>query len=387
MKTLSILILAIVKTLNALLLLHNAKLVGIAAQLMDPGKMFGAKNQPDFIDPGNMFSKQQSSKLSSSGTTDSVLNNFLLPSDSTCSQGAEILLRRFVRKLFNKIDQLQPNELDEDYIYQSTISYEDYRKMLSSLDAKMTCTNLNNLDRVLSDFVTSAQVDRPSHANLFQTLPLILSLDPFTVEVNSSLYIGYLFLMVIFIGWFLSSYGRCGIWTAYFIAFGLTGFVQFYFNIHQITALNNQEKLDECQNPSYFTRLSSFFNYGNCARELNYSRHPHLTVDNIALIAVQYFSELIFQPVTTFLAKFAKGSQAFLNEFTGWNYLHAPILLAFLILVFALVAIKLLQLFFTSLTSPQSALSTSNGSGSSRKRQRKSIKSPIKSPKYRAINS
>ena len=50
-----------------------------------------------------------------------------------CQMGAELILKRIVKKLFNQLNELQPNELDDEFIYESSLTYSDYLSLSNQI--------------------------------------------------------------------------------------------------------------------------------------------------------------------------------------------------------------------------------------------------------------
>lgn len=317
-------------------------------------------------DPGSMFGDGALTKNSMPyfSNLDAITNQPWFNEGSSCDVGTGIVLKRIVWKLFNHVDRLQPTELDDEYSYQSWINYDDYQSMLKYLnDDKLSCASLLKLDNLLSNFISNADVRRPSQQNLFN----------FDLRFHENSHIGitqplkYLIVVLIIVGitsWFLINYAGYSEWKSNLLALTLTGFIQFYMHQHWVTINDRQERLEECQNPSFITRAFALFNYdySNC-NKIGLGNHSssQLFVTNIALVWVQYISELVVQPLMTFLANFADISENFLSSFSGWNRLLAPFLLAFIMMCFLYFSINVVRIFLVERDSRPLANSRQRG--------------------------
>jgi hypothetical protein len=242
-----------------------------------------------------------------------------------CPRAAEIILKRLFKKLFNQVDALQPSELDEEFIYQSSINYDDYLAMVKQMqDDQVTCASLNRLDNILSNFMSQAMVRRPMHTNLFSNL-LFSGSSALVNPVHTNYTSGALHMLVVLfiVGlttWLFQHVARIRAWLSILLSFILVGFVEFYMHKNEMTM--NHRNLERCNNPSMLARLASLVNYDydGCRLESVTTKHKQ----NIAFIGVEYLSELIFQPLVTFGEKIGKALESYLSSFRGVNYLIAP---------------------------------------------------------------
>lgn len=296
----------------------------------DPGYMFGeAKQKTDYLHTPDMEYTGKESWFQE---------------DSSCSKGSAIVLKRIIRKLFNQVDQLQPSELDDEYEYQSTISYEDYHNMLRFLnDDTPNCKSLLRLNSFLTNFISTSDIRRPSQAGLWKfDLRHIIS-QPFELTQPIT-YLATVLTLVGFTSWFLRTYAGYSNWGSNIVAVAMTGFIQFYLHRHLTHVNNHKNKIEECQNPSFIMKALSFFNYDydSCHR-LNSVNESTSHMTNIALAWVSYISELGVQPFMVLLTRFAEASQTFLNQFSGWNTILAPFILAFIVVVIFTFILKIIQ--------------------------------------------
>lgn len=326
----------------------------------------------DLIDPGQMFSHDANHEATydrtgsnnfASSILEPSLNNAWLNSneDSSCSTGTGTVLKRIVYKLFNHVDHLQPNELDDEFLYYSTISYNDYLSMMKYLkDDKLNCASLHKLDALLSNFISIADVKRPSQYNPFASLLM----NPFGLrDLNSTgssmlravqqwpnMYLAIVLVSVGLSIWFFKHVAGYSEFKANVLGIMLPGFVQYYMRQHWLSLNNHKEKIERCGNPSYFSSLLTYFNYdyNNCHGTTN--SDPHLFVTNVAVVWVEYLSELIFHPMITFATKAAKASQSYLDSFTGISgYLIGPLLLLFSIICLVIIVIFFLKFLIFSI--------------------------------------
>lgn len=321
------------------------------------GDMFRRRNPSSLGDDGlsDMFQRHDPSSLDDNQQVDGQTSPFspplLLPpdlgtklwvaGDSECAAGTDIVLKRIVWKLFHHVDQLQPNELDDEFIFQSVLSYNDYLNMMKHLhNSEINCASLHRLDGLLSKFISDADVRRPSQINLFSSLMINTfgRRDQLSSTVSSMLrafwpnsYMAIVLLTVCIIAWFLNNIVGYGAWKSNLSGVALTGFIQFYMHQQSLHQVNHQERLERCDNPSYLAQVLTYLNYdyNNCQRD------HRATNSNIALIFIQYFSELIFHPIVTFASKIGHASQSYLDSYSGLNqYTLAPIFLILIHLCF-----------------------------------------------------
>lgn len=318
----------------------------------------------DFIDPGQMFDPGDSS-IERKHDEDRPKSSFpflwtssdeaWFSEDSTCSTGTSVVLKRIVRKLFDHLDSLQPNELDNEFIYQSALSYEDYSNMLSYLkNGQLSCANLHKLESILSKFITTAKVSRFGETKLFGNFIGPSTFDPKTI-VESLQYFPdagliTIILIVCLTKWFFKSLAGYSDWKSYLLALIIPGFIQFYKYQHRLSMNDHQEKLDRCLNRSNLNLLLSYFwDYNNCQTTTN-SRPPDIFILNIAVVGVQYISELVFHPIIIFPTKFGQASQSYMSSFSGWvHFTLAPFFLVLLYIcltVAVMYIIKCLSVFY-----------------------------------------
>lgn len=324
-------------------------------QELDPGQMFG--EGPDI----HLLSDQQPQDQ----TIEAMLYNWSPMSDKTawftddssCSTGISIVLKRIVWKLYNHVNKLQPDELDDEFIYQSTITYQDYSSMMKYLhENQLNCAGLHRLDSLLSRFISRADVTRPTQNNFFSTLfsnsfyikDLHTNSDSIVQAIKSwpHSYLVMILTSVALTTWFLRHVGHFGEWSSNLLGILIPGFIQFYMQQHSLSVNNFQERIERCENPSYLNRVLYYLNYdhNNCyslRNDFSPDTSPHLFVSNVAKIYIQYLSELIFEPIKTFATKIGEASQSYLDSYTGLDrivtapiflfaiYILAPILFGF----------------------------------------------------------
>lgn len=228
--------------------------------------------------------------------------------------GSEIVLRRIVKKLFNHFNELQPTELDDEFIYQSAITYDDYLGLLkySRDEQPLNCASLSKLENILSNFISTAAVNRPIHTSLFGGM----SLDRFAVPISMDVKLMIVLFMVGLIAVFLQTFVKIrSAWKSWALSVIIVGFVEFCMQKNEIFS-QNRLNLEKCRNPSWIARLTSLisYDYDNC-------RADNQETLNIAMATVEYLSELIFQPLVQLGAKLGKGLNLYLNQFSGFNYL------------------------------------------------------------------
>ena len=257
--------------------------------------------------------------------------------------GTGIVLRRLIRKLFDHVNNLQPSEMDEEFIYESAISYQDYSTISTFLDNnKFDCASLRKLDTILSNFMTMAEVKRPTQNNLFTLLsrglfsPAIVGFsgksNHLYLEHWPGLYMLIVLLLVCLLIWFLRSVAKYSEGKSVCFALFTVGFVQYIMHQNVLSQDDHQLKLDRCTNPSYISQFLSRFNYDrdNCKSILGKSS-LHSLESNVAMNVVQFLSELILRPLMSIATKVGLASQSFLNSFSSWHYYTlGPIYLAFI---------------------------------------------------------
>lgn len=262
-------------------------------------------------------------------TVDSV------PQDTSCSLGADIVLKRIMRKLFSRMNALQPSELDEEFIYQSALSYNDYLSIVKYLrDDRTNCDNLNKVDILLSNFISASNIRRYSDTNLFVNLSMNpLASFPIWISLKGPItYLMTVLLIVILSAWCFRRSTGMSTWKSIVSSLALVGFVQFYMQKHEL--LIHETRFEHCRNPSIYARIFGFFGYGDeSCRRLGSANSN----SNIAKDAIDYASELVFQPMIHLGNKVGHALEGYLNAFTGFNYFLAPvfpvIFMVFVILV------------------------------------------------------
>lgn len=285
--------------------------------------------------------------------------------DSSCTVGTGIVLRRILKKLFNHVNELQPNELDDEFIYQSSISYNDYLVMSKYLsDDKSDCANLHKLDTLLSKFITSALVIRPRQAQLmnnpfeyFGDIPRYLLTPDSIFRTVQYWHDGYLIVILTCVGltsWFLRDRVGYNKIVAIVLALMITGFVEFYMHKRSSSLLKQQERIERCANPSYVSKLFAYvFNhdYDNC-RAIHGSQ-AHLETSNVASIVVQFLSELFLDPLVTLGRKGGQAIQEYLDAFPIWQQISlAPLFIIIGMLTSASVVIYFSKFLLGHILSP-----------------------------------
>jgi hypothetical protein len=243
-----------------------------------------------------------------------------------CQAGAEIILKRIFKKLFNQVNALQPTELDDEFIYQSTISYDDYQTMVKQIqDDQVNCASLNRLENIMSNFMSSAIVRRPMHTSLFSNFlssGLLGPVNPLMSNYASEALNIHLLTVLFIVGlttWIFHHVVGMRSWRSLPLSIVLVGFVEFCIHKNELF-MNHRLNLERCRNPSTMARLSSWVNYDydGCRSD------SATTIPNIAFTGVEYLSELVLQPIVHLGEKLGKALQSYLNSFTGVNYLLAP---------------------------------------------------------------
>lgn len=319
------------------------------SRLVDPGRMFGDDNSPSQpVDPSRAGSKFPFHWNPSSD------EGPWFTEDSSCSTGTGIVLKRIVRKLFNHVDYLQPNELDEEFIYQAALTYQDYVEMFKYLNNdKLNCASLHQLDTLLSNFISTAEVRRPSQANLFSNLFALGDLQSSgssffrAIQQWPNIYMSIIMLTVCLISYFLKNVARCGELKSYIFALVIVGFVQFLMQEHWTTVNHHQEKLEQCMNPSYFTKFLAYFNYdyNNCRKIAN--TNPHLFETNVAVVFGQFMSKIASGPLVPIAESIGQASQKYLGSFSLINqYTLGPFFLFFIYAGIVIIFIYIVIHFF-----------------------------------------
>lgn len=254
------------------------------------------------------------------GSSGTELEN-MVSQDGSCQIGAEIFLRRILNKLFKQVNELQPDELDDEFVYQSTITYKDYLGMAKHLEnEQMSCSSLIGMENIISKIMSSARVRRPMHTSLMGNLFTYLPSGGGISISLTSLHIHLLMVLIIvgFIAWFFNTKLGVRLWRSMFMSFILVGFVEFCMHKNELS-LRHRRNLERCRNPSMIARLASLvsYDYDNCHLETSGMAS---SIPNIALTGVEYLSELVFQP----LVSLGRALQSYLNSFTGFNYIIAP---------------------------------------------------------------
>lgn len=303
---------------------------------LDPGRMFKLDQDPGIFDEIN--------PLKADSIWSSTDNNWS-KDDNSCSMGTGIVLKRIVRKLFNHVDGLQPSELDDEFIYHSVITYNDYLNMLRYLDDKqLNCASLHGLDSLLSKFITNAQVKRPSQISFFKSTLMNSFNIQNIINFPSNLPLGDLkhgqftpitliILVVILTIWAVKAVGYSQ-FRAAVIGIAIIGFIQYYMQEESMRFNDQREKILRCSEPSLIASLLEKLgiDYYNCRSLTNEGSQLYQT--NIALTSVGFLSELLLSPVVKTWSKMGEGSKKFLDSFTGISSFLAPI---FLVILYAFV--------------------------------------------------
>lgn len=253
-----------------------------------------------------------------------------------CQDGAEIILKRIFKKLFNQINELQPSELDDEFVYQSAISYDDYLAMVKQMrdDDQSNCASLNRIENILSTFMSSAVVKRPMHTSLFSNLwfssgsltpPMTPLSNYYGPNTGPTLHL-HLLLVLFIVGlaaWFFRHVAGINAWKSLPLSMLLVGFVEFCMHKNELN-MNHRLNLERCRNPSWIARITSMvgYDYDSCQAD---TANAASSKPNIAFIGVEYLFELIFIPMVQFGDTMGKSLQSYLNRFTGFNYFLAPI--------------------------------------------------------------
>lgn len=278
----------------------------------DPGLMFGLDAGAGQEEQPQM---QDLSPIGWFGTDNSI------PTTSTinCSTGTSIVLKRIVSKLFNHINLLQPNELDDEYLYHSTLTYHDYIALSKLLGNKeIDCGQLHLLNRLISNFISRAQVQRPRNQNyfweLFNSFTMGGSISR-TIQLWPDLHVSFTLLCVAIMIFLFRKVLHYRELPATILGILIPGFIQFYVHEHNRSLNNHLREIQRCQNPSYVSNVLAFFNLGdNC----NLDQHPpELKLSNVSKLLVQYLFDLILDPIVTFATKVGQASEAFLSSYTG----------------------------------------------------------------------
>ena len=306
--------------------------------------------------------------LSGGGSVETSLEQLSTTRDSSCAMGSEIVLRRIVKKLFNQFNEVQPNELDDEFIYQSTVTYDDYLGLLKyTKDEHLNCASLNKLENILSNFISSATIRRPIHTNLFSDG--LTNLNPFKLQAGGPSWISgptqaglnvHLLIVLLIVGlvaWLFRNVAGLKAWKCWPLSFVLVGFIEFCMHKNELK-LNQSEIQERCKNPSMIARLASLINYDydNCQSHQNAA-----TISNIAFSGVEYLSELIFQPIVHLGAKFGHALESYLNSFSGFNYMLAPIFPALSIVAIVFITVPFLMYLLNKRASDTRQQRSSNG--------------------------
>lgn len=304
--------------------------------------------------------------------------------DGSCQDGAEIFLRRIFNKLFQQVNELQPDELDNEFTYQSTITYRDYLEMMkNNRDEGNSCAQLINMENILSKVMSTAVVRRPMHTSLFGNLlfsPSTLSFSHgsslFTTPTALHIHLLLVLLMVGLIAWVFNSILKVKLWKTLPLSMLIVGFVEFCMHKNELN-LRHRLNSERCRNPSMVARIASLVNYDYDSCDSDTS-HAARSAQNIAFHGVEYLSELFLQPIVHLGDKLGKALQSYLNAFTGLNYIIAPIFPTLAILAFFFIGLPMLLYVFMRTSSPGLAPNRSNP---------KAIKSPKKSKNHHRNNA
>lgn len=334
---------------------------------MDPGKMFKLNQDSSILEKLN--------PLKSDFIWNSPEKNWAKEDDS-CSMGAGIVLKRIVRKLFNHLDALQPHELDEEFIYRSSLSYEDYLSALKFLNSdQLNCASLHDLDSLLSKFITEAEVRRPSQMSFFQsTLLDVFSIDGlFSHQYHGSIYknriltpLTLALLVVIVVAWILRKTGYSR-FESILYGVAIVGLIQYFIQQESITIKNHTEKQYLCSDPGFLVRTldKMGIDYYDCRSINSRIDGSHFSATNVAFTLTGFLTELVLDPLVKLYTKVGEGSQSFLNSFSGFNWLLAPVLLVIIyILGFKLICGMIVHYLVhgrsSRVSKPQAKLSNSS---------------------------
>lgn len=196
------------------------------------------------MDPGIMFSEERLA----------VATN-----QATCSEGSRVIFNRIINILLDRLNALQPEEVDDEYLMRTSFNYDDYEKLLNYKKVQ-DCASLHGISEILTKILNNADIHRPREAQFLNMELQGVFIILFIVGLSS---------------WAFQTIGY-GQFKSTIIAITLVGFVQF---------LRQQKE------------------------------------SNVGILFVKYFTELTFIPIGPFFENVGRGSQLFLSNFIGWNWI------------------------------------------------------------------
>lgn len=263
-----------------------------------------------------------------------------------CQMGAELILKRIVKKLFNQLNELQPNELDDEFIYESSLTYSDYLSLSNQIqndNQPLSCSKLNRMGSLLSNLISSATIKRPTQLsplnNLIYTGTSTYSLVTSTPEFiggTSTTHLFVILTMVCLFAWLVNPSGGYRSWKPWALSLFVVGFVEFCrHNMNQINVSKRLE-LERCANPTWLARMASLINYDydNCL-----SATETVPLVNIAIMAMEYVSKLIFNPLVVLGESAGKAINAYSDSFRNSMYNSVILLPTTLLMLFVSITV------------------------------------------------
>lgn len=229
------------------------------------------------MDPGIMFSEERLVEV-----TNQV----------ACADGTRIVFNRIINILLEKLNNLQPEELDHEYLLQTTLNYEDYEKLLNYKKVQ-DCASLHAISDILTKFLHESDLRRPREQILLGSMEYQ---GVFTI-----------LLIVALSSWIirLCGYGQVKSTIA---AITLVGFVQFL-------------------------------------RQQQYE-------SNIGILFVRYFTELTFLPIGPFLDNVGVGTGKYLSHFMGFNWFIATPIFSLILIAIVIVILGIFSILMNALKKP-----------------------------------
>lgn len=247
--------------------------------------------------------------------------------DDSCQMGAEIILKRIIRKLFHQMNELQPNELDDDFIYESSLSFNDYQHILKQIqDDKdsIDCISLNRIENILSKLMSTATIKRPTQTSLFSNFMYLDSMSGSTslfasdiIGETTSTHLIVILFVVCLLAWIFNQVVGLKGWKSWPVSLFIVGFIEIYLHSMNQVRLSHRQVIERCANPTWMSRIASLINYDydNCRSATDSPPPP-----NIAITAMEYISNLISLPLVHVIEKFGKSVERYFNSLTGTNY-------------------------------------------------------------------
>lgn len=212
-----------------------------------------------------------------------------ITSQAACSDGTRVVFNRIINILLEKLNNLQPEELDHEYLLQTTLNYGDYEKLLNYKKVQ-DCASLHAISEILTKFLDDSDLRRPRDQILLGSMEYQ---GVFTI-----------LLIVALSSWVIRLSG-CGQVKSAIAAITLVGFVQFL-------------------------------------RQQQYE-------SNIGILFVRYFTELTFLPIGPFLDNVGVGTGKYLSHFMGFNWLIATPMFTLILIAIVIVILGIFSIFMNAL--------------------------------------